>query len=505
MTADAVLPPFLRALGLDADADAGAIRRAYARQLKQIDPAQDPQAFQDLREAYEAAQYWDRQRPREEPAATTEPAVVADVLASPPAVPIEAPPDPIVVGEEVFASFAAAMADCENEAKAQQALDQALADTRLLHFDTRHYFEWRVGRALMEGWRPGHEFLFGVACKTFAWEEDRRRLQGFGQLGWQLDAAITEKLMFYRQLPAQFQMQRALIRRLRVDEAPDKQWLALNLKNLLGLAQLHPHWMHVIAPMARLQEWERLAAELLPARTLKAMAGETVLPPRKESKLSGLRPYIGLIAVLVFGLFQLIASESRRTPVPLNLQPSSTSRFVPAPTPPDWLAQPGTTSIVAPPSGAVSNWVPTTSPAPAVVKGQQAAPRPTSPQEARRQLEAAEAGVREALAQATQFTVPAQPAPAAVPVPAAESEPAPSTAAALTPADAHSERARSRATEARLHRESRDLLSDVRDDAEARAQLMTRQPGRKPASLEPNVPKVVLPFADPSSRPDGSR
>ena len=55
------MSPFVR-LGLPADADERAIKRAYAQQLRQTRPEDDPASFQQLHAAYQAALDWCRQR-----------------------------------------------------------------------------------------------------------------------------------------------------------------------------------------------------------------------------------------------------------------------------------------------------------------------------------------------------------------------------------------------------------------------------------------------------------
>ena len=76
------MSPFAR-LGLPADADERAIKRAYAQRLRQTRPEDDPAGFQQLHAAYQAALDWCRQRALSEvPSVDTEAAPAAHAAPS---------------------------------------------------------------------------------------------------------------------------------------------------------------------------------------------------------------------------------------------------------------------------------------------------------------------------------------------------------------------------------------------------------------------------------------
>ena len=54
------------ALGLDGPADLGAVKHAYAQKLKLTHPEEDPEGFQQLHAAYQAASRIARQRKKRE-------------------------------------------------------------------------------------------------------------------------------------------------------------------------------------------------------------------------------------------------------------------------------------------------------------------------------------------------------------------------------------------------------------------------------------------------------
>lgn len=309
----AATPPFLRHLNLTAPADERAVRRAYAQLLKQIDQETDPQAFQTLREAYESALSWVRYQARQvqeatdecESPAPAEPAVTPEApRAAAPAMPEEpdefdeldesdetvpAQPAPQVVANDVFDGFVATFpSGLHDQADAAQRLDRWLSDDRLINLDVRDFFEWRVAEWLAQGWRPGNEFLFVVACERFKWLEDRRRLVRFGQVGQVLDAAISERQVFDRQAAAERHALIEAIRRLREGVHPGARFLLKNTPALERAARQLPNWMRLITRVDDIQtwrDWERAVPNwlrLLALHAIKRSPPQPDQPPKKK-------------------------------------------------------------------------------------------------------------------------------------------------------------------------------------------------------------------------------
>lgn len=269
-------PPFLTQLGLGADCDERALRRAYAKRLKQIDPGADPQAFQAVREAYEAAQVWLRHREQ----AAAAPEALAEVPAEAPP-PVEPAPEP---SHTVFTRFLAeAQAGFADEHQARRALDEALADPGLINLDARATFEARVGALLMNGWQPGHEYLFVSAAECFAWDRDPGRLRIYGQLGAVLDAAVREWQMFLHHSGHEGPVQRHLIKQLRTNAVPDARALRNEAPVVFQLFDRYPHWMRAITSLEQAKRWhaayEALASNPAPttneARSLATQAASS--------------------------------------------------------------------------------------------------------------------------------------------------------------------------------------------------------------------------------------
>ena len=353
------IPECLTALGLGLEADERAIRRAYAQRLKRIDQAADPQAFQSLREAYEMALRWAAWQRQQAESGETQSSeekatdaggqpvaqhVPADTGPGESVRPQEPPPAPVQgpesIGEAVFAAFVARMEQpFKSEDEAQAALDQALADERLVNLEARAFFEWRVACRLVEGWQPGHEFLLGPACTTFHWDTERRQLAVFGRVGAILNAAIDERLIFFRQPAGEFEAQRQLIQRLRRDAAPPPARLAEDMPRLRQLAQRYPHWLPIITPRAHAARWSESFDELPasartpspPGADLRESVGSA--PPKRSSSGGASYWWVGLLLFALIRVVSGIGSEPHGRPTRDWQQSTHESRLPSSSTP----------------------------------------------------------------------------------------------------------------------------------------------------------------------------
>jgi hypothetical protein len=286
---------FLERLALDGSADERAIRRAYARELKRIDPEADPAAFQELREAYEAALDWARwnQAPGQEPqtdvapdpaperATAERPAEVPEAdapiheLITPPE-PLPARPTPSQAepgmdglapqeaAARAFAVFShrlvelALASDKDADRPYQRELENALAAPLLTSIAARDVFEWHVAKKLASGWQPGHESLLVAAVRAFNWHQDRRHLARFGPVGDILNRAIDEGSAYCDQPDHTRVRQREVIARLRDPAQPSHGELIGKLPVAERLAGRFPAWFSLVTSMENLAAWRRL-------------------------------------------------------------------------------------------------------------------------------------------------------------------------------------------------------------------------------------------------------
>lgn len=364
------LPAFARRLDLGPDADERAVRRAYARELKRIDQEADPQGFQDLREAYEAALDWARRGARQEaappdpspeplpPPAPHPPARLDADLPHPPAEPEPEPefapgakqeaavPSPEAAADAVMAAMLAALGGREASVRsAEGALHAAMADERLQAVDARDWFEWLVAARLAQGWQPGHEALFSVAVKCFSWTEDPRRLRRFGAVGARLDAAIHELLVFNDQTPEARERCMALIRRLRSTAEPERARLAGDAALLAQLVSRFPTLLPTITSDENIGRWQAAAAGLQPNRwgPEHGKTGPDYLmstyrvtfegwPKRRKTgsgyldkKASGWNPGYAVLVLILFAVIRVISSQSGPAYEPAALPPASST------------------------------------------------------------------------------------------------------------------------------------------------------------------------------------
>ncbi|MDP9894537.1 protein TonB [Variovorax boronicumulans] len=319
------VPGFLLALGLRPDADERAIRRSYATELKKIDQETDAQAFQRLRETYEAALFWVRNRP---PANAPSPAPVVPEVQEPqkelapqidridpapvqPLIETPRPASPHENAHEVVEAFANRLVKnpLSSIDDAAMLLNVALEDDRLLDMDARFLFEANVAHILAGGWQPGHEHLFEAACEAFEWRKDSSRLQRLGQAGHVVDAAIVEQHAHADLPPAHRELQLKYLDLLRRRHNPGEEAVALGLDHVLHAASLFPNWVRLTSKTGNIAAWQQINADAAsstfrpsPRRTAPAAATSRV--PLKPSQL------VAWFAIFCVGLMLFVLLQS---------------------------------------------------------------------------------------------------------------------------------------------------------------------------------------------------
>lgn len=278
--------PFLVRLGLPADADAGAIRRAYARELKLIDQASQAAQFQQLREAYQAALYWAGRG--------------AGQCAAP-----ESSASPVF---EQFLDACVPLRQKErlrDQAAWEDALRRHLADPRLLDLSASLMFETRIAAYLAAGWTSGNETLFMVAARVFEWELDPRRVQQLGEAAIVIAQTLEQQYLFDCQDDAAFKVSRNVLVGLRLNVPPLNMRLRMEMPHLESMLHYFPELIAVTAGAQNVERWRALHAELTPSAAADSVQAISFADHRTVSQARAVIPELSVpltIIVIVFAL-----------------------------------------------------------------------------------------------------------------------------------------------------------------------------------------------------------
>jgi len=245
-------PPWhLDFLGLPPHADEVAVRRAYAVAVRKIDPAVDPDAFQHLRHAYEAARAWCVQTEAEASApevATVAPAGVADGEDKP------SPDESPVVPPDFTVTLAWRFAADVGAHRAEgipRMLDDILAELRTQYIDAPGQFEEHL-IDLVGLRRIAHRAeVFAAAETRFHWNEVGH-LAGLGQRGRWVESVLSQREAW---LSLAVERQRTWLELCARAEARLDSALVRHWPEIAKLNERFPAWLGLHLSGETLQAW----------------------------------------------------------------------------------------------------------------------------------------------------------------------------------------------------------------------------------------------------------
>ena len=302
-------PWFMECLGLPAHADDRAVRRAYASRLKQIDPAQDPAAFAQLREAYDTARAWIADDPQGAVAPpldanTTPPAAAHDDPA--PFIVQDEPADqrmpplanPVEQAAALVDRFATRVAS-GSEPRAE--LEACTAELRLQYIDAPGMFEELLVDRLAQGPLSARPEVFAAAWDHFHWQEIGHLASMGGRGGW-IDAVETQRSGWTSVAEPQRDSVLATIRSADAAGSPLPIDIVRNWTDVREAFQHFGTYLALFIAPATLNEWVSRYQELPPASwqiTDRARPEPPSRMSRFRSRLNSRWSYVALVAICV--------------------------------------------------------------------------------------------------------------------------------------------------------------------------------------------------------------
>ncbi|WP_448096220.1 hypothetical protein [Luteibacter yeojuensis] len=307
------LPWYFDVLGLPAHADGIAVRRAYAAAIRHMDPATDPDAFQHLRRAYEAARARCEQM---DTAATTsgEASAGGPALAASGAMggaadkedkpsPEESPALPVDYTVTLAWRFAADVGARRAEG-IPRMLDDILAELRTQYIDAPGQFEEHL-IDLLGLQRIAHRAeVFAAAETRFHWNEVGH-LAALGQRGGWVDVVLSQREAWLTLAADRRQTWLELFARAeaRLDNALLRHW-----PELAKLNERFPAWLSLYLSRETLQAW-RMGFDT-----------QSAAAPKSSYRRMGRSAAVVLAVIGVVGLASVAVNDLLRSP---SLSPMS--------------------------------------------------------------------------------------------------------------------------------------------------------------------------------------